>query len=183
VANCQLVTFFRIGKLKKFYLNQQGSSEEVTFFEAARLLECSPETPRHAIPADYYHMLETNKQCFQLDTLQDSDSENSRSGSRSNISYIEKRLKDKHFKNCQKFTDDDDDFLAGIQKMIAQGTMAKKVAQTIKKELERTLDPLEMITILRKQIRVVDGPARINRKTVVAKKEVILSGYQIAGQE
>lgn len=183
VAASQLVTFFRIGKLKKFYLNQQRSSEEVTFFEAARLLECPSETPRHAIPADYYHMLETNKQRFQLDTLQESDSEDNRSGNRSNISYIEKRLKDKHFKNCQKFTDADDEFLAGIQKMIAQGTMAKKIAQTIKKELERTLDPLEMIIILRKHIRVVDGPELINRKTTVTKKEVILSGYQISGQE
>ena len=67
--------------------------------------------------------------------------------------------------------------------MIAQGTMAKKIAQTIKKELERTLDPLEMIIILRKHIRVVDGPERINRKTTTTKKEVILSGYQISGQE
>ena len=182
VATCQLVTFFRIGKLKKFYLNQLRGSEEVTFFEAARLLECSPETPRHAIPADYYHMLETNKQRFQLDTLQEADPEDNRSGSRSNISYIEKRLKDKHFKNCQKFTDADDEFLAGIQKMIAQGTMAKKIAQTIKKELERTLDPLEMIAILRKHIRVVDGPERINRKTSVTKREVILSGYLIPEQ-
>ena len=67
--------------------------------------------------------------------------------------------------------------------MIAQGTIAKKVAQTIKKELERTLDPLEMITILRKHIRAVDGPERINRKTSVTKREVILSGYQIAKQD
>jgi hypothetical protein len=175
----QLVTFFRIGKLKKFYLNQQGNSEEATFFEAARLLECPPETPRHTIPADYYHMLETNKQRFQLDTLQEADPDDNRSGSRSNISYIEKRLKDKHFKNCQKFTDADDEFLAGIQKMIAQGTMAKKIAQTIKKELERTLDPLEMITILRKHIRVVDGSERIIRKSAGTKREVILSGYQV----
>jgi hypothetical protein len=128
-------------------------------------------------------MLETNKQRFQLDTMQGSDPEDNRSGSRSNVSYIEKRLKDKHFKNCQKFTDADDEFLAGIQKMIAQGTMAKKIAQTIKKELERTLDPLEMIIILRKHVRVVDGPERTNRKTTGIKKEVILSGYQISGQE
>lgn len=175
----RLVTFFRIGKLKKFYLNQRSSSEEVTFFEAARLLECTPETPRHAIPADYYHMLETNKQRFQLDTLQDADPDDNRSSSRSNISYIEKRLKDKHFKNCPKFTDADDEFLAGIQKMIAQGTIAKKISQTIKKELERTLDPLEIMAILRKHIRVVDVSEPTNLKTSATKREVILSGYQV----
>jgi superfamily II DNA or RNA helicase len=176
----QLVTFFRIGKLKKFYLNQQGSSGEITFFEAARLLECTPDTPRHPIPPDYYHLLETNKQSFQQDTLQETESAESRSGGRSNLGYIEKRLKDKGFKNCPKFTDADDEFLDGIQKMMAQGTIAKKVAQNIKKELERTLDPLEMISILRKHIRVVDDPVRSNKPASTTKREVILSGYQMA---
>jgi hypothetical protein len=63
--------------------------------------------------------------------------------------------------------------------MIAQGTMAKKIAQTIKKELERTLDPLEMIIILRKHVRVVDGPERVTRNVSATKREVILSGYQV----
>lgn len=179
----QLVTFFRIGKLKKFYLNQQGSSGEITFFEAARLLECTPDTPRHPIPPDYYHLLETNKQSFQQDTLQETEPAENRSGGRSNLGYIEKRLKDKAFKNCPKFTDADDEFLDGIQKMMAHGTIAQKVARNIKKELERTLDPLEMITILRKHIRVVDDPERSNKAALTAKREVILSGYQIAGIE
>lgn len=179
VDTCQLVTFFRIGRLKKFYLNQKGNSEEVTFFEAARSLECPPDTPRHAIPSDYYHLLETNKQRFLLDTLQEADPEDNRSGSRSNISNIDKRLKEKVFRNCPKFTDADDEFIRDIRKMIAQGTIAKKVAQTIKKELDKTLDPLEMLSILRKHIRVVGGTEQNNRKTTTTKKEVILSGYQV----
>jgi len=181
VAASQLVTFFRIGKLKKFYLNQQGKSSEVTFFEAAKLLECAPETPRHAIPADYYHLLETNKQRFQQDTMQEGEPEDKKSGGRSNFSYIDKRLKDKVFKNCQKFTDADEEFLIGIQKMIARGTMAKKVAQTIKKELERTLDPLETLAILRRNIRVIDEREQSGQKIAVIKREVILSGYQTKG--
>ena len=33
----QLVTFFRLGRLKKFYLNQKGQSDEITFFDAATI--------------------------------------------------------------------------------------------------------------------------------------------------
>jgi superfamily II DNA or RNA helicase/HKD family nuclease len=183
VATNQLLTFFRIGKLKKFYLNQGGSSEEITFFEAARLLACSPDTPRHPIPTDYYHLLETNKQRFQQDTMQEAEPAEKRGGGRSNLDYIEKRLKDKTFKNCPKFTDADDEFLDGLKTMISQGAMAKKVAQNIKKELERTLDPLEMLAILRKHIRVADYPARAGKAASTAKREVILSGYQIAGKK
>ena len=39
--------------------------------------------------------------------------------------------------------------------MLRQGTMAKKTSQNIKKELEKTTDPLIIINILRKHIRTV----------------------------
>jgi hypothetical protein len=50
------------------------------------------------------------------------------------------------------------------------------VAQKIKKELENTLDPLEMLNILRKHIRAVAlvETLRIRSRE---KREVILSGY------
>ena len=180
LAADQLVSFFRIGPLKKFYCNQAGESAEMTFFEAVNLLKCPPETPRQAIPKDYYHWLETNKQRFAQDTLQDEEPAGS-SGGRSNASYIEKRLKDKVFRNCQKFTDADEDFLDGVRKLIAQGLMAKKTAQTIKKAFEKTLDPLELLAILRKHIRSVDEGNNQPSRSTGARREIILSGYQVAG--
>lgn len=179
----QLVTFFRIGKLKKFYLNQGGESSEITFFDAARALACAPETARKPIPTDYYHWLETNKQRFEQDTVQEETPAGSGTAGRSNLGYIEKRLKDKNFRLCPKFTDTDEAFIEAVQHMIAQGTLAKKTAQTIKKAFEKTLDPLEMTTILRKHIRVVDGAAAGQHKAGQIGREVILSAYQIAGEE
>lgn len=175
----QLVTFFRIGPLKKFYCAQAGESREITFFEAVSLLACSPHTPRQSIPKDYYHWMEMNKQKFALDSVQEEEPAGT-GGGRSNVSYIEKRLKDKAFRSCRKFTDADEEFLDGVRRMIAQGLIAKKTAQTIKKAFEKTLDPLEMVAILRKHIRTVDeGNARTQRSSG-ARREIILSGYQIA---
>jgi len=174
----QLVTFFRIGLLKKFYRNQGGESAEITFFEAADLLTCAADTPRHSIPKKYYHWLETNKQRFAQDTLQEEEPATARSGS-SNVAHIEKRLKDKAFRTCRKFTDADEEFLDGVRRMIAQGLMAKKTAQIIKKAFEKTIDPLEMLAILRKHIRTVGDAARPARRPG-ARREIILSGYQIA---
>lgn len=131
IADNQLVTFFRLGKLKKFYLHKQGRSDEITFFEAANLLACEPDTPRAPVPADYYAYLDTNKQRFQMEMSIDAD--DGKSGGSSNVSYIDKRLKDKAFKHCKKFTETDDEFLQDVRKMIAQGTLAKKIAQKIKK--------------------------------------------------
>ena len=179
-ADDQLITFFRLGKLKKFYQNRTGKSSEITFFDAVNLLECLPETARGKIPAEYYHLLETNKQRFHMDTTQDVEPD-SKTGGRSNLNYIEKRLKDKFFKNCPTFTDHDEEFLDSIRKMIAQGTIAKKVSQKIKKEMERTMEPLEVLHILRKHIRTVPGAETKNSRSSL-KREVILSGYLLGGQ-
>ncbi|SFE06484.1 SNF2-related protein [Thermophagus xiamenensis] len=177
ISTNQLVTFFRIGKLKKFYLNQNGTSKEITFFDAVNLLECNPNTKREKIPDDYYHLLETNKARFELDTSMRDEPKKS-NGGRSNTKYIETRLKEKSFKNFKGFTDSDEEFINGVKNMLQQGTMAKKVAQKIKKELERTINPLEMLNILRKHIRTV-AIENSNTQNAFQKREVILSGYLI----
>lgn len=177
LENDQLVTFFRIGKLKKFYINLNGNSGEITFFDAVKELECKPETKRADIPNEYYHLLQTNKTRFELDTTV-GDEPTKGSGGRSNAKYIETRLKDKSFKNFKGFTDSNDEFLNGVREMLAQGTIAKKTAQLIKTELEKTTDPLQILHILEKHIRIVAIEGTQNAKKF-QKREVILSGYLI----
>lgn len=171
----QLVTFFRIGKLKKFYLNVGGESGEINFFDAVKELGCKPDMQRANIPKAYYHLLLMNKTRFEQDTtVGDEDSKGS--GGRSNAKYIENRLKDKSLKNFKGFTDSNDDFLNGVKEMLAQGTIAKKTAQLIKNELEKTTDPLQVLHILEKYIRFVAIEGQKQAKKF-QKREVILSGY------
>lgn len=177
IENNQLLTFFRIGKLKKFYLNENGSSGEITFFDAVYNLECTPLTKRAKIPEDYYHLLQTNKARFELDTTI-GDEPQKTPGGRSNVKYIENRLKSKAFKSCKTFTDSDDEFINSVKNILAMGTMAKRTARDIKNELEKTLDPLETLSILRKHIRAV-AIENSRSKKAFQKREVILSGYLI----
>jgi superfamily II DNA or RNA helicase/HKD family nuclease len=172
-----LITFFRIGKLKKFYQNKAGKSIEVNFFEAVNELECFPETQRANTPETYFENLQVNKAKFEIDTTI-GDEDNTKSRGQSNIKYIEARLKDKSFKNFKGFTDSDDDFINGVKTMINKGTIAKKTAQLIKKELEKTIEPLPMLGILRKYIRFVDDETD-NKSKQFQKREVILSGYVV----
>lgn len=172
----QLITFFRLGKLKKFYQNNIGAAEEITFFDAVHFLECAPSTIRANIPEDYYHLLDTNKARFELDTIL--GDEEKTGGGRSNVKYIEERLKDKKFKAYKGFTDTDEDFIKGVRQMIAQGTIAKKTAQQIKKELEKEDNPLHVLGILRKYVRSV-VIEEIQHGGNSLKREVILSGYLV----
>ena len=173
----QLFTFFRIGKLKKFYQNNNGNSTEITFFDAVHNLECTPLTKRAKTPEDYYHLLQTNKARFELDSTIGSEPSEA-SGGRSNAKYIENRLKDKVFKNCKTFTDSDEEFIEGVKNMLANGTIAKRTAQDIKKELEKTIDPMDVLHILRKHIRSV-AIETIGSNKSFQRREVILSGYLI----
>lgn len=171
----KLVTFFRLGKLKKFYVNMGGTSKEITFFDAVNMLECCPETKRSSIPSDqYFHMLDTNKARFELDTKQ--GEEDKVKGGASNMKYIEKRMKDVAFRRYKGFADSDEEFILGVKQMIQQGLMAKKTAQKIKKELEKEDNPLQMFHILQRHIRSVDVVDVQNGKSPIA-REVILSGY------
>jgi superfamily II DNA or RNA helicase len=171
----KLVTFFRLVKLKKFYVNEGGKSEEITFFDAVNMLECKPGTKRASIPSEkYFHMLDTNKARFELDTTQGEDDKVR--GGASNVKYIEKRMKDVSFRRYKGFTDSDEEFILGVKQMIQQGLMAKKTAQKIKKELEREADPLQMLYILQRHIRSVAVDEIQNGKSPIA-REVILSGY------
>lgn len=105
-------------------------------------------------------------------------------GGRSNIDYIEKRLKDKSFRTCKKFTDSDEDFISNVRQMIAHVLIAKKTAQTIKKACEKTLDPLELLAILRRHIRVTQQPEPNNPKTSHSqKREIVLSVYHVGGAD
>lgn len=173
----QLFTFFRIGKLKKFYQNNNGNSTEITFFDAVHNLECTQLTKRAKIPEDYYHLLQTNKARFELDSTIGNESSEA-SGGRSNAKYIENRLKDKGFKNCKTFTESDEEFIEGVKNMLANGTIAKRTAQDIKKELEKTIDPMDVLHILRKHIRSV-AMETIGSNKSFQRREVILSGYLI----
>ena len=172
----QLITFFRLGKLKKFYQNTSGTAQEITFFDAVEQLVCYPDTRRTTIPLEeYFQLLSTNKARFELDTTQDNDMTTTRGGT-SNVKYIEKRLKEPSFRRYKGFTDLDEEFIKGVKQMIQQGLMAKKTAQKIKKELEREADPLAMLDILRKHIRSIITEETQHSKSAVP-REVILSSY------
>lgn len=177
LLNNQLVTFFRIGLLKKFYFYSEGRSREITFFEAIKLLECKPETPKYTIPSEYYHWLEINKNKFTEDNLK--YDEPAGKGGHSNINYIRQRLKTNSFRNCKKFTDDDEEFVKGVLQMLEQGLVAKKISKIIKNLFEKTFDPLELLAILRKYIPHIDDGSNRASKNKKSHREIILSAYQI----
>jgi len=177
----QLVTFFRKGKLKKFLLAVNDDAKELSFFEAVDLFECELDTPKQAIPSDYYKLLDLNKKEFEYLTSEESPGHlASRSGS--NEGYVIRRLKAKEMSSYTGFTEDDEDYIKSVLRAFEYGIIPKRTSQILKRELERESNPLKVLSTLRSKIpdNLLEPVSNTHEKTH-DKAEVILSEYLIAG--
>ena len=62
--NDELLTFFRKGYIKKFYISNQSNSDEINFDEAINLIECDKSEKAVDINSKYYNLLKKNKKTF-----------------------------------------------------------------------------------------------------------------------
>lgn len=171
----ELVTFFRHGYLKKFYANDLQKVREITFFDAAAIMECKQTEQRQNIDSDFFKMLKINKDKFELDTTAGEEPGKRRGGS-SNAKYILFRLKSNEFNNYPKFTEFDENIILTVIRMIEQGTIAKKTAQKIRKEIEFEEDPLKIMRVLQKYVRLTDS-SDYKKQQKQKQREVILSCF------
>ncbi|MEW6618274.1 MAG: helicase-related protein [bacterium] len=180
----QLVTFFRKGKLKKFFITDSEESQEITFFEAVDLFRCKPDTPRQKIPKQYYPMLDKNKTQFDLVTSGEMlESKGSgRQGGRSNESYVIRRLKVKEFQQYQGFTDEDEEYIRQVLKGYEDGVIPQNTTKRIKKAIEEETNPLKVLAVFKKNIPYnILSLTKAPQPQVLAKREVILSEYLTKG--
>ena len=172
-----LVTFFRKGKLKKFFLADSSVSREITFFEAVDLFKCDPGTSKVAIPQTFYPFLDLNKAAFDQATS-DETAEKGHPASSSNESYIIKRLKAKDFQKFSGFTEDDEDFLRSVLKAFENGVIPKNTSKRLKNELEKEIAPLKVLAILKKNLpSTILSVSPSTQKIGHDRREVILSEY------
>ncbi|MCD6568495.1 MAG: helicase, partial [Dehalococcoidia bacterium] len=177
-ADNALLTYFRKGKLQKFYLAQNQSAQELDFFSAARQLEASKDTPRQFIPPDYYNLLDTNKKAFLLATTEEPPEAKMRGG-RDAATFVLKFLKSSQIKHFQGYTEDDELYIKQVIKQIEEGGLPKQTTRTLQKALSKELNPLKILGILKRNI-----PSEFFKETMAESaaqtsgpREVILSEY------
>lgn len=176
----KLLTFFRKGKLKKFFISDGRSSQEISFFDAATLFECEEGTRRVKIPSRYFEMLAQNKEMFDVitsDSGEDVESAKTRGG-RSNEAYVIRRLKAKGIRHYQGFTDEDEEFIKRALTAYEAGIIPKNTTKKIKKAIEKEINPHKVLGILKQFI----PESLLNAKettsvTPFVKREIILSAF------
>jgi len=182
VNSGQLLTFFRDGAVKKFFLATEGSptAQELDFFGAVDLLQCEPDTPRQPIPATYYDLLQRNKDEFSREEQEaEVVSAGQKSGS-SHDSYMIKLLRTREMRKFKGFTDVDDQFLQAVRSAFEAGRIPKPIAKKTQQAVKPiATEPLKVLNALKKTIPpefLTPAPAQAPISWT-SQREVVLSAY------
>lgn len=185
VAENQLLTYFRKGKLKKFFLVSDGDSEEVNFIRAAQLLDAQKEEPRKAMPIDFWAKLQTNDSAFRKQTPEKKEVSSGNKGT-GNEQKLLKQLKAMQQHPDSQYTKEETDYIQRVMQRLRAGVLPKNAirkAYTALEDGQKTgvLDLQKKYELLRKHIpeRLLEDHAHERTDAKEGLREVILSMYLI----
>ena len=177
-----LITYFRQGRLDKFFLAPPGTAEslEIDFFATAKTLKpADPEEKREAIPHDFYTLLEKNKKAIEAATSPDLDDAIPKQRGTANDAYILKRLKAKEIRHYHGFTEDDELYIQKVVQLLVDGALPKPTTKKVADAMKKEIQPLKVLGILRRDISPLFFQTTRAQMTahVLSPREVILSSY------
>ncbi|MBW2045568.1 MAG: helicase [Deltaproteobacteria bacterium] len=183
--NDSLLTYFRKGKLHKFYIvSAKKDPSELDFMSAAKLLEVPPQTKRENIGKDFYELLDKNKKEFEFATIEELPDVKLRGG-RDSATQVVRILKANEIRHFKGYTEDDELYIKQAIKELEEGGLPKQTSKTLlrklQNELKKGINPLKILAVLRMNI-----PSEFLIQTTVQSaaqifgpREVILSEYLI----
>jgi len=177
-----LITYFRRGKLQKFYIaKEEGDAQELDFLSSAKLLESSVDEKRRKLAQNYYEFLDRNKEAFMQATTEE-DEEPKRRGGRDSAMGVLRILKATQ-KNSRQFTDEQELYLKKVIARLEEGGLPKQTTKETLKALDGLgkdmINPFKVLATLQTYIpeRLLESHYADNNSTVFGKREVILSLY------
>jgi superfamily II DNA/RNA helicase len=177
-----LLTYFRKGRLDKFYLAGQGATEpvELDFLVTVKVLKPNnlAET-RTVIPTDFYALLDRNKEAFAAATSPENDDAIPHHKGSANDAYILKRLKAKDIRRYHGFTDDDEEYIHNVIQLLIDGALPKPTTKKVAEALKKEAEPLRVLGILRRDISPLFFQSTRAQSTQdpLSPSEVILSSW------
>lgn len=176
-----LVTYFRKGKLQKFYQVSDSDPGELDFLSAAKKLEVDKKTKRENPGGDFYDLLEKNKGAFRQATTEEVPEMKMRGG-RDSTTFVLRFLKSNEVKHFKGFTDEDELYIRKVITLLEEGGLPKQTTKTLVKELSKETNPLKILAKLKTNIApeffketVAESSAQTS-----GPREVILSEYLIS---
>ena len=181
-----LLTYFRRGKVQKFFISNSGAdATELDFLTAAGIFESSLEEKKQNLPDTYFNLLDKNKEAFIYATTEDLAQLDIKIG-RDNAQQILRTLK-AVFKNTQQLTDDQENYLSKVMLRLEEGGLPRQTAKKTNNALNelgsQLSNPLKVLAVLQLSIpeRLLESHYAETTPRLTGKREVILSLY-LAGE-
>ena len=176
-----LITYFRRGKLQKFFKAvHKKEAEEMDFISAAKILKSDSDAEKMKLPEQFYDLLDKNKEAFILATTEEMPQGHRRGhDSTANILRILKAT----LKNTQKLTEDQELYLKKVITQLEEGGLPKQTAKQTLKALNtigsEIINPFKVLSVLQTHIpaRLLEEHYAEQNPAVFGKREVILSLY------
>ncbi|MCL5062547.1 MAG: helicase-related protein [Nitrospiraceae bacterium] len=177
-----LITYFRRGKLQKFFVSDNAKgSRELDFLTAASILESGQADKKLKLPERFYELLDMNKEAFISATTDEILQSHSRTG-RDSAGRILVTLK-ATMKNTKQLTDEQEHYLKRVFAQLEEGGIPKQTAKETLKALDELgngiMNPLKVLAVLQTRIpeRLLEGHYAERIPQSYGKREVILSLY------
>ncbi|MCX5718321.1 MAG: helicase-related protein, partial [Nitrospirae bacterium] len=177
-----LITYFRRGKLQKFFMTGDAkNAKELDFISAAEILESGLEDKKLKLPEGFYELLDMNKEAFVFATTDGMPEAHGRAG-RDSAGRILGILKATN-KNTKQMTDEQELYLKRVLTQIEEGGIPKQTAKETLKALDELkkeiMNPLKVLAVLQTHIpeRFLTGHYAERHPQSFGKREVVLSLY------
>jgi superfamily II DNA/RNA helicase len=178
-----LLSYFRKGKLHKFFLTNSEETKELDFLESAKILESQIDTIREKIDREFYTFLEKNKEAFKESTAGYEFELPSKGGKDNTIKTL-RILKSKTMKNYQGFTEDDELYIQKVIKLLSDGALPKQTTKNVVQALNGIDEPLKILAKIKTNIPEEFFIEHISHSSIFPSgadifgpREVILSEY------
>lgn len=183
VSPDSLLTYFRLGKLDKFYLATAKDSlaQEIDFLQAAKILETESKE-KMSVGKNFFPLLAKNQDALAVALQGDHETEYSLGSNRDTSSKLLKTLDYFMQKNLMlDFTEDEEQFFKNVIKALENGELAKKTISKVSKAIQKINDSRSILEVLKKNISIDDFVQKESSTTEKQHKarEVILSEYFI----
>lgn len=178
-----LLTYFRQGPVEKFFIAAADGSatREVDFLTAAKFAQCAATAQaKRPVSDDFYELLGRNKESLARAVAEEQETEAIPVKSQDTARKIAARLRAKEIRRYAGFTEDDEELLARVGQMLADGALPRQTQKKVWAGIKDVLDPLQIVRVLRREVAAGlfrETQAEPSEKPRPA-REVILSVYR-----
>jgi superfamily II DNA/RNA helicase len=152
-----LLTYFRLGRLDKFYLASAESpfAQEIDFLNAVKILE-SDSFEQRPVGKDFFALLKKNQYELEQSLQADHETIFAASSNRDAATKLQRRLHVFKEDQMQDFTDTEDRYWQDVIRALKDGAIAKKTVNKVWKQVEKIGDSRGVLEVLKKTISMAE---------------------------